>query len=261
MRLKDWGHILGYIIIGYFIPRISLFFLVCGIIDFSRSSRFELANWKRYFLGNGILTWLLSPFNLFLDLISLRNRRIFQLWQLPSECQKELNQLIEIAINKPEIITEIGAMMQDRRRGMMFFKWYGKNIANSLSIPEFHRQFKYIRTIGVSVFNKHQSTSIHYGPMRVTYRVLYNLTPTEDENVYITVGNKTHFWRDDPLFIFDDTLVHRSVNESEQARYCMFIDILRPSKFMAILDVILTTVKYITISYNKIFYKNWDMLK
>ena len=261
MRIKDWAHILVYLVIGYFIPRISLFFLVCGVFDFSRSDRFELTDWKRYFLGNGILTWLLSPFNIFLDLMSHSNRGIFKLSELPSECQNEVNQIIEVAKNKPEIITEIGAMMQDRRRGMMFFKWYGKNIENSLNIQEFHNKFKYIRTIGISVFNKHQSTSIHYGPMRVTYRVLYNLTPAKDKSVYIKVGGRTHFWRDDPLFIFDDTLVHRSVNESDQARYCMFIDILRPSKFMSVLDVILTLVRYITVSYNKIFYKNWDMLK
>jgi beta-hydroxylase len=29
--------------------------------------------------------------------------------------------------------------------------------------------------------------------------------------------------------MFDDTLLHRSVNDTDETRYCAFIDILRPS--------------------------------
>jgi hypothetical protein len=58
---------------------------------------------------------------------------------------------------------------------MIFFKWYGKNIDNFYSVPEFHKDYKYIRTIGISVFNKKESTDEHYGPLRTTLRVLYNI--------------------------------------------------------------------------------------
>ena len=34
-----------------------------------------------------------------------------------------------------------------------------------------------------------------------------------------------------PLFIFDDTLIHQSFNEEDDLRYCAFIDIIRPSYF------------------------------
>ena len=64
---------------------------------------------------------------------------------------------------------------------MIFFKGrYGKNVDASIDVPEFHRDFKYIRTIGVSVFNKKQSTGKHYGPLRVTLRVLYNINTIAD---------------------------------------------------------------------------------
>ncbi len=236
MRKKDWLKIGGLIIVALIIPRIMLFYLICGLIDFSRSNLFNKANWLRYFTGNGMLTWLLSPFNLLMDLLSYKNKGIYKLEDLSEECQEEIKELITIAKNKPEIINELSKLMDEKKRGMLFFKWYGKNIDTSLSIPEFHKEYKYINTIGVSIFNRNQSTSIHYGPLRITIRVLYNiLTNGKDDNIYIEAAGQRHYWHDDPLFIFDDTLVHKSVNESDNLRYCMFIDILRPSSNLNIL--------------------------
>ena len=53
----------------YFIPILTAIFIVCGLIDIMRNDQ---KNWKlfdRYFLGNGLFTWLLSPFNLIVDLL------------------------------------------------------------------------------------------------------------------------------------------------------------------------------------------------
>lgn len=262
MRRKDWFKIAGLVVIALIIPRIMLFYLVCGLLDFKRSNTFDRTNWMRYFLGNGMLTWIFSPFNLLMDLLSFKNKGIYKLEDLPEECQEEIKDLIETAKNRPEIITELSKMMDEKRRGMLFFKWYGKNVDTSLSIPEFHKEYKYINTIGVSIFNRNQSTSTHYGPLRITIRVLYNLiTNTENKNIYIDAAGERHYWHDNPLFIFDDTLVHKSVNQADDLRYCMFIDILRPSSHLDILRKCVTGVRYIMSSYNRIFYKNWDMLK
>ncbi|HEV2695917.1 MAG TPA: aspartyl/asparaginyl beta-hydroxylase domain-containing protein [Verrucomicrobiae bacterium] len=240
---------------------LALFYLVCGLVDFQRSRRFEIQNWRRYFYGNGILTWLLSPFNLVMDVFCYKNYGVYKLENLPEDCQAEIRQMIKTATTKPEIITELSRRMTEKKRGMIFFKWYGKNIDNSLSIPEFHQQFKYIKTIGVSIFNKTQKTSIHYGPLRITLRVLYNLVPLVNDGVYIQAANEKHLWHENPLFIFDDTLVHQSVNGSDQLRYCMFVDIMRPSRAHGLLTAMLNVVKTSIASFNRIFYGNWDMIK
>lgn len=261
MRAKDWGYVLILVVLAFFIPRIMLFYAVCGILDFKRSKTFDTANWKRYFLGNGLFTWFLSPFNLLMDLICYKNLGVYKLEDLPHECQSEIRQLMDIADHKPEIIAELSKMMDEKRRGMLFFKWYGKNINTSVSIPEFHQKFEYINTIGVSIFNKQQETSVHYGPLRITLRVLYNLNPVKNNDIYIKAADHTHLWHENPLFIFDDTLVHQSVNKSDNLRYVMFVDILRPSKHLGVLRVFLSIVRTGMISFNRIFYKNWDMLK
>jgi aspartyl/asparaginyl beta-hydroxylase (cupin superfamily) len=261
MKFKDWIKIAVLVVIAYFLPLIALFYLICGLLDFRRSKRFEGSNWKRYFLGNGILTWVLSPFNLFIDLLCYRNKGVYELTDLPPEFQAEVRTLMRIADSKPEIISELSKQMLEKKRGMIFFKWYGKNVNNSLTIPEFHDQFKYIKTIGVSIFNKNQKTSVHYGPLRVTLRVLYNLVPLQDDRVYIEAGKERHLWHENPLFIFDDTLVHQSVNGSDQLRYCMFVDALRPAPSLAVLKNMLNAIRSVNISFNRIFYKNWDMIK
>ena len=48
---------------------------------------------------------------------------------------------------------------------MLFYQWYGKNVDES--IPEFNQSFKFIKTIGVSLFREKTSTSRHFGPMRL----------------------------------------------------------------------------------------------
>ena len=95
----------------------------------------------------------------------------------------------------------------------------------------------------MSIFNKKQSTGKHFGPLRVTLRVLYNVNDITDPNVYIRVGNHTHQWRNGKLFIFDDTLQHQSCNESDGVRYCLFVDILRPSLVPWLLSGILTGIR------------------
>src|SRR5579871_4503578 len=158
---------------------------------------------------------------------------------------------------KPDIIAELSKRMETTKRGMIFFKSYGRNVTNeAFDLPEFHQRFRYLKTVGVSIFNKNQKTSIHYGPLRVTLRVLYNLVPLQSDAVYIRAGNKTHYWHDNPLYIFDDTLVHQSVNGSDQLRYCMFVDILRPTRNLALLGSILDGLKLLIMSFNRVFYKN-----
>ena len=43
--------------------------------------------------------------------------------------------------------------------------------------------------------------------------------------------------------IFDDTFFHRSTNDVEQVRYCLFMDIVRPNRWDALFDVAVHAVK------------------
>ncbi len=245
----------------YFFPKLMLFYFACGIYDVARNTEFNLDLIDRYFLGNGVLTWLLSPFNVVMDLLSLPyvNKGVYKLGDLPKAYQDEINALID-AGHRHDLVGQLQRAAEANPRSMFFFRWYGTNVDTIIDVPEFHRDYKYVKTIGVSVFRRKESTSRHFGPLRATFRVLYNVNTMDDRSAYLVVGKTTNYWRDDKLFIFDDTLLHQSFNESDKARYCLFVDIVRPSMVPALLDAIVVLNRVLFRGLNSIFYKKWKVI-
>lgn len=249
-------------LVAYYLPELLLFYLLCGFYDVSRNSQLDGKLIYRYFFGNGTLTWALAPFNVLMDVLTLPyvNKKIYRLSDLPADCQRELEDVLNAA-RTGHIVEGLASRVEPIKRGMIFFKWYGKNLDNFIDVPAFHREYKYVKTIGVSVFNKKESTAEHFGPLRVTLRVLYNINDVTDRAAYIKVRETENHWRDNKLFIFDDTLSHQSLNETDMARYCLFVDIIRPSKCHAVLEFILRMLANILQKSKFIFYGSWVPLK
>jgi len=247
---------------AYFFPKIALVYAICGAYDVTRNRPITLETARRYFIGNGFGTWLLSPLNCLLDLLSLPyvNKGVYQLADLPASHQDEIKRLIEGA-NNADLVRQLDERSKENQRTMLFFRWYGMNINTSVNVPAFHQPWKYIQTIGVSIFNRRVATSKHFGYLRATLRVLYNLNDMKDDSAYITVGNTTSSWRENKLFIFDDTLLHLSANETDQPRYCMFVDIIRPSPFPAVMLGVVAMTRILTKSIKFVYYGNWKIIE
>ena len=248
--------------LSYFFPWLMLFYFACGLYDVSRNTKFDLALLDRYFFGNGVTTWILSPFNVLMDILALPyiNKGVYKLEDLPKDYQDEIRSVIDAAI-KQDLVGQLQRTAEAHARSMFFFKWYDANVNTVIDVPAFHRGYKYIKTIGVSVFSKKESTSKHFGPLRATFRVLYNVNTMDDKSAYIVVGDTTNYWKDDKLFIFDDTLLHQSFNESDKSRYCMFIDIARPSPVPSLLAGVVTLNRFLFRGLNSIFYKKWKVIE
>ena len=246
----------------YFAPYVTLFFLVCGALDISRHFEITPQMAEKYFLGNGIPTWLLSPINLFADMLSARNLGIYRLEDLPSTHRAEIEACVKAFVDNGDLIkAHVAEVLGDKSRGMLTFKWFAAKQDITVRIPAFEQDYRYIKTIAVSVFNTRESTSWHFGPLRLTFRVLYNLDPIDSDDVFINVDDKTHFWKQQPLFVFDDTLFHRSVNDADQARYCLFMDIVRPNHLQPVFDMGIAGAALIASSLKTIFYKNWLFIR
>ncbi len=246
----------------YFLPEVMLFYVICGAYDVSRNSNIEGRILYRYFFGNGVPTWALSPFNILMDILTLPciNKKIYQLQDLPEDCQGEIKELLEV-VKAEKVVDVLASRAEKIRRSMIFFKWYGKNIENFYTVPAFHKDYQYIRTIGVSVFNKKESTDEHFGPLRTTLRVLYNINDITSRDTYIKVRDVENHWSENKMFIFDDTLQHQSFNETDEPRYCLFVDIIRPSKCHFVMDLCVRMVATIMQKMNHIFYSSWVPLK
>lgn len=254
--------IAAYLMLCYFLPYIFIPLFLIGLYDVLRNTERTVLLFKQYFLGNGMLTWLASPANLFLDIISLPfiNKGVYKLQDLPETHQKEINFLLD-TVKSENLVEKLAKHCEGLPRAMFFFKWYGKNMECPIKIPAFQKDFRYIRTVGISAFNVRESTTKHFGPFRASYRVLYCINDEQDENVYIHVGKVKHRWKDEKLFIFDDTLLHQSFNESDHPRYCLFVDILRPSYFDFIHNFAIGLIRFWLQNVKGIFYKKWKVIE
>jgi Aspartyl/Asparaginyl beta-hydroxylase len=248
--------------IAYFFPKIALFYAVCGVYDVSRNTDLKLSTVRRYFIGNGVLVWFLSPVNILLDLFSLpyTNKGVFRLEDLPPDYQDEVRRLIKVT-NEAKLVEQVEALATENKRTMIFWRSYGLKTETPIPVPAFDEPWKYIQTIGLSIFNKKITTSLHFGWLRPTLRVLYNINDMKDKSAYITVGNTTSYWCENKLFIFDDTLLHVSVNETDQMRYCMFVDILRPSPFPRILAVVVAVEGFLNKHFKFTKISGWTLLE
>ena len=177
---------------AYFFPKIAIFYAICGAYDVSRNKPLSLSTLRRYFIGNGFGTWVLSPFNTLLDLLSLPyiNRGVYRLEDLPPPYQEEVKRLIEIA-KEQNLVAQLEERAKEFPRTMIFFRWYGVNVETFLDVPAFHEPWKYIQTIGVSVFNKKVSTSRHFGYLRASLRILYNLNDMCVARGLVRYGSKS----------------------------------------------------------------------
>ena len=116
----------------YTVPLLTAFYLCTGLIDVLRNTRRDAMVFERYFLGNGIPTWLLSPFNLLIDLFSYRNPGIYRLEDLPPAWRSEVETVLDtFKARKAEIIGDVDRVFEAGRRGMYVFKWYGKENATA----------------------------------------------------------------------------------------------------------------------------------
>jgi len=246
---------------AYFFPKIALFYAICGAYDVGRNQGLNFSTLRRYFIGNGFLTWVLSPFNTLLDLLSLPyiNKGVYRMEDLPPAYQDEVKRLMQIA-KEEDLVARLEERAKEFPRTMIFFRWYGVNVQTFLDVPALHQPWKYIQTIGVSIFNKKVSTSKHFGYMRASLRILYNLNEMNDHSAYIAVGDKISYWRENKLFIFDDTLLHSSVNETNQARYCLFVDMVRPTPFPGVMRAFMSSIRLLTQSFKFVYYQNWKVI-
>jgi hypothetical protein len=247
---------------AYFHPRIALFYVICGAFDVSRNTGLTLSTLRRYFTGNGVLVWVLSPINILLDLFSLPyvNKGVYRLEDLPPGHQAEVRRLIQ-ATQEVDLVREVEKRSEEHQRAMIFWRSYGVKYDTIVNVPAFHESWKYIQTIGLSVFNKGVTTSPHFGWLRPTLRLLYNINDISDRSAYIVVGNKTNYWCENKLFIFDDTLQHVSANGVNQLRYCMFVDILRPSPFPRIMKAVVAMEGYLNKKLQLIRLSGWTLVE
>jgi hypothetical protein len=126
-----------YVPIAWLFPSFALFYLVCGLYDVARNSQLDGYTVYQYFFGRGLFTWMLSPFNIIMDIVSLPywNKGVYRLEDLPPAHQAEVRDLIEAAF------LEIGGSVvsDDDLRTQIAFGQRGNVSADDLALAQLRR--------------------------------------------------------------------------------------------------------------------------
>lgn len=116
----------------------------------------------------------------------------------------------------------------------VYLKWYSKPFKDALaSCPKtvgIIERHKDIRLAMVSILKPHAVIKPHFGPWAGSYRCLLGIqTPNSPECAITVMGHKA-WWKDGEAMFFDDTFEHSVVNNTEDYRIVLFLDIERPMK-------------------------------
>ena len=58
-----------------------------------------------------------------------------------------------------------------------------------------------------------------------------------------------------------NTLLHQSFNETDQTRYYLFVDMVRPPPFPGVMRAVISGVRFFTQSFKFIYYQNWKVIE
>ncbi|HEX7759778.1 MAG TPA: aspartyl/asparaginyl beta-hydroxylase domain-containing protein [Caulobacteraceae bacterium] len=259
-RLTLFGVIAGAA--AWFAPIPTLILFICGSLDVGRHSRFRWPLVEEYFTSKGLVTWLLSPINLLADLASRGGTGLVRFEDMPEAHRQEIEACVAAFIDNGDAIrTHIQESLGATPRAMLTFQWFGRAAPTAIRIPAFERRYRYVKTIAVSTFSPRARTSWHFGPHRLTFRVLRNLDPIASREAYVAVDDQVHRWADDPLMVFDDTMIHQSVNNLDAARYCLFMDVIRPNNAQPLFDAAVAVLGLMAGPFKALFYRNWAFIR
>ena len=132
----------------YFVPILTLLMIVCGVIDVRRHKKITYQLLEKYFLGNGLLTWMLSPLNLLADLLAHRNRVIYTLEDLPADHRREIETCVrEFVDNGDRIKAHVAATLEQNKRCMLTFRWFNATQASDADMARLQRCLQRFRSV------------------------------------------------------------------------------------------------------------------
>ncbi len=118
----------------YFVPIPTLILVACGLIDVGRHKKIRYELIEKYFMGNGLGTWLLSPINLLADLFSYSNKGKYKLEDLPAGHRAEIESCVRAFVENGNLIKDhIAKTIGQNKRCMLTFKIWSRSIAETSS--------------------------------------------------------------------------------------------------------------------------------
>ncbi len=120
----------------------------------------------------------------------------------------------------------------DAWKNIYFYNFGWKNHANCARFPRTHALLTRLPNFvfgGVTVLNPHSRVLPHNGETNTTIRCHLGLkVPAPLPTCGVRVGTEEQGWQDGRVMMFSDAHYHTTWNESDEQRFVVVFDILRP---------------------------------
>ena len=117
---------------------------------------------------------------------------------------------------------------------------------------------KNVKGIYFSILSPGKHIPPHVGPYKGIVRYQLAISVPKKGECKLIVDGKSYFWKEGRGVIFDDTYVHEVVNNTEETRVALLLDVRRevPGFFMRIYDSVLFSLIKLIIILNGTFKKS-----
>ena len=176
---------------------------------------------------------ILDPHILFPESLHLENNVSL----IKQEIQSFLEQFHTRSANESSPTT-FGKSFADDGWRIVILKFYNKEYLDvQKHFPETMRLLRNcghkVKLAMFSVLKAHSEIKYHTGPFRGSMRYHLGLKVPQDRvNCFIQVDKYKYSWKEGESLLFDDTYVHRVVNDTDEDRIVLFLDIQRTGKHL-----------------------------
>jgi beta-hydroxylase len=137
------------------------------------------------------------------------------------------------SIPMSDLVNNTTGINQERKWNVVELFWYGhENAANQRLCPQTTALLKSIPTVRAamySILQPRMRIPVHRGPSTTCLRYHLGLTiPRDRANCFINVDGDNIHWEEGRGELFDDTYDHYVVNDTDEPRMVLFLDVDKP---------------------------------
>lgn len=122
--------------------------------------------------------------------------------------------------------------ISDNKWSVFVLKWYSdpsdKNCELAPYTCNILKQLPEIRACMFSIIGPGNYIPPHKGPYKGSLRYHLALKVPKEGDCYIEVDNTKYYWKEGEDIVFDDTYIHKVVNNTSETRIVLFCDVDRP---------------------------------
>lgn len=183
------------------------------------------------------------------------------------EIKKELQRVIHSGKNLPkfheiddgqEYISDNDGLSWNLLNLLVYGMWHKENASLFPTTSSILKKIKSVRSATFSILSAGKHIPPHKGPYKGIMRYQLAISVPKKGECKIFVDGEPYYWKEGKSILFDDTYTHEVVNNTEESRIALLLDVKRnvPGFFMSQYDAFVFRLIQLLVVLNNTFNKS-----